>query len=103
MKRNTIKVRPIKLRSPHLNGKVERSQITDKVEFYPTIEISNLNLAMLVEQWHFNYNRHRPHSSLGGKTPFEKICELSDKKTPFQDEVIDSYNPLEERVQERNY
>jgi len=29
-----IKFRPIKPRSPHLNGKVERSQKTDKSEFY---------------------------------------------------------------------
>ena len=34
-----IKFRPIKPRSPHLNGKVKRSQKTDKAEFY-----SHLNL-----------------------------------------------------------
>lgn len=33
LKRNCIKFRPVKPRSPHLNGKVERSQMTDKIEF----------------------------------------------------------------------
>lgn len=102
MKRNCIKFRPVKPRSPHLNGKVERSQMTDKVEFYPTNDIKDKKLLLLVEEWQFDYNWHRPHSSLGGKTPLERVCELSDK-TPFQDEVIANYNPLKERIQERNY
>ena len=33
-----IKFRPNKPRSPHLNGKVERSQFSDKSEFYSTIQ-----------------------------------------------------------------
>lgn len=36
LRRNAIKFRPIKLRSPHLNGKVERSQLPDRREFWPT-------------------------------------------------------------------
>jgi transposase InsO family protein len=35
-----IKFRPNKPGSPHLNGKVERSQKTDKSELYPTIDVS---------------------------------------------------------------
>ncbi len=35
-----IKFHPNKPGSPHLNGKVERSQKTDKSEFYPTIDVS---------------------------------------------------------------
>lgn len=49
-----------------------------------------------------DYNWHRPHSSLGGKTPLERVCELSDK-TPFKDEVTSNYNSLKERIQEHNY
>ena len=82
MKRNCIKFRPVKPRSPHLNGKVERSQMTDKVEFYPTVKIEDESLAVRLEEWQFDYNWHRPHSSLGGKTPLEKSCELSEQ-TPF--------------------
>ena len=33
-----IKFRPIRPRSPHLNGKVERSQRTDWDEFYSTVD-----------------------------------------------------------------
>jgi len=32
-----IKFRPIPPRSPHLNGKVERSQLTDRNEFWLTM------------------------------------------------------------------
>ena len=35
-----IKFRPNKPGSPHLNDKVERSQRTDKEEFYPTVDIN---------------------------------------------------------------
>ncbi|MCF3111668.1 DDE-type integrase/transposase/recombinase [Niabella sp. CC-SYL272] len=41
-----IKYRPIKPRSPHLNGKVERTQQTDKVEFWSLFDI-NLDLNAL--------------------------------------------------------
>src|SRR5690554_4150513 len=34
-----IKFRPNKPASPHLNGKVERSQKTDKAEFYATVDL----------------------------------------------------------------
>jgi transposase InsO family protein len=50
MKRNYIKFRPIRPRSPHVNGKVERSQMTDKIEFYPTVDIHNEKLADLLEE-----------------------------------------------------
>jgi len=83
MKRNSIKCRPVKPRSPHLNGKVEHSQMTDKVEFYPTIGINKKDLSDRVEEWQFDYNWHHPHSSLGNKTPLEKVFELSNK-TPVQ-------------------
>ncbi len=102
MKRNCIKFRPIKPRSPHLNGKVERSQLTDKIEFYPTVNLADENLADRLEEWQFDYNWHRPHSSLGDKTPLEKICERSEQ-TPFEEEVIANYNSFKERIQERNY
>ena len=102
MKHNCIKFRPIKPHSPHLNGKVERSQMTDKVEFYPTVDIKDKDLALRLEEWQLDYNWHQPHSSLGGKTPLKKSCELSEQ-TPFRDEIIANYIPEKERIQERNY
>jgi transposase InsO family protein len=46
-----IKFRPIKPKSPHLNGKVERSQKTDLDEFYSTVDIKDPQLVDLLEQW----------------------------------------------------
>ena len=70
-----IKFRPIKPRTPHLNGKVERSQKTDKVEFYSLLNLKDrvLPLEYLLAEWEYFYNYLRPHASLGGKmrcTPF---------------------------------
>ena len=44
----------------------------------------------------------RPHSTHKGKTPIEKYFEQSDE-TPFSDEVIRNYDPLNERIREANY
>jgi transposase InsO family protein len=70
-----IKFRPIKPRSPHLNGKVERSQKTDLEEFYATVSINDFDkLKRELEHWQFYYNWQRPHSYLSpiygmGKLP----------------------------------
>jgi transposase InsO family protein len=39
-----IKFRPIKPRSPHLNGKVERSQKTDLDEFWSSVDLKEDDL-----------------------------------------------------------
>lgn len=46
-----IKSRPNKPASPHLNGKVERSQKTDKTEFYATVNIQSSALHELLAEW----------------------------------------------------
>jgi transposase InsO family protein len=46
-----IKFRPIKPRSPHLNGKVERSQRTDLDEFYSTVDLKGPALADRLSEW----------------------------------------------------
>ncbi len=76
-----IKFRPNKPGSPHLNGKVERSQKTDKSEFYPTIDVSVglQELDLLLAEWQHYYNWERPHSSLNGLTPIDRITEISDQ------------------------
>ena len=50
-----IKFRPIKPRSPHLNGKVERSQKTDWEEFYSTVDLADLDLNEKLRQWQDYY------------------------------------------------
>lgn len=98
-----IKYRPIKPRSPHLNGKVERSQLTDKAEFYSTILKAerNMNLVGKLKEWEFFYNRKRPHSSLNGKTPYERYLE-AEKITPIQPDVTSKYWEKEHDIFPRN-
>jgi len=98
----SIKFRPIKPGSPHLNGKVERSQKTDLSEFYPTISFTDPEIDLRIEEWQFFYNWYRPHGSLKGKTPMEKVCDLLDK-TPYWADVYETYDPGKQAIQEKNY
>jgi transposase InsO family protein len=97
-----IKFRPNKPASPHLNGKVERSQKTDKAEFYATIDTSAKDIDNLLLEWQHYYNWDRPHSAHEGRPPMERYFELSDD-TPFSDEVYAQYQPSNERIQDANY
>ena len=98
-----IKFRPNKPRSPHLNGKVERSQQTDLREFYATSDLSNFErLQISLAEWAFYYNWHRPHGSLKSKSPIDITVELG-KITPFSDEVYDNYDITKEHIQLQNY
>lgn len=102
LKRYRIKFRPNKPASPHLNGKVERSQKTDKIEFYSTIDLASANLDMLLAEWQHYYNWERPHSAHNGKTPIERYCELIEQ-TPLTEELASYYKPEQEYIQEQNY
>jgi transposase InsO family protein len=97
-----IKFRPIRPASPHLNGKVERSQRTDLDEFYSSIDIKSLNLEEELGLWKHYYNWHRPHSSLGGETPNEKYTELI-HETPLYEEVNAKFDPTKERIKSQEY
>ena len=97
-----VKFRPIRPGAPHLNGKVERSQKTDKLEFYATTDVTDTELDIRLSEWQHYYNWQRPHGALNGKTPMQKLCELGDS-TLLWEEVSALYNPARERIQERNY
>lgn len=97
-----IKFRPVKPASPHLNGKVERSQKTDLDEFYATADFNDPELAVLLDEWQHHYNWHRPHGSLGGKSPMERFCELADD-TPYSEDVSEKYDPTKEHFRDANY
>lgn len=97
-----IKFRPIKPASPHLNGKVERSQRTDLDEFYTTVDLKASNLEDLLSEWQHYYNWDRPHGSLGGKTPIERLTELADKALLWE-EVSAKFDLKKERIQEQSY
>ena len=102
LKRYGIKFRPNKPASPRLNGKVERSQETDKIEFYSTIDLSSPEFDMLLVEWQHYYNWERPPSAHSGKTPMERYCELLEQ-TPLSEEVADDYHPEREDIQKQNY
>ncbi len=97
-----IKFRPIKPRSPHLNGKVERSQRTDLEEFYGCVDLKSEDLHQKLEQWQDYYNHFRVHGSLHGKTPWEKWMSLA-SKTPTWDEAENRYDSSKEQIREQNY
>lgn len=64
----------IKPATPRLNGKVERSHLTDKQEFYQLIDYSDdVDLHEKLAEWEAFYHCHRPHSAQGGKTPYEVL------------------------------
>lgn len=102
LKEYSIKFRPNKPGSPHLNGKVERSQKTDKSEFYSTVDLDDGHLDDLLAEWQHYYNWDRPHSAHHGKSPMERYFSLIND-TPYSDEAYENYNPHSERIQDPNY
>jgi transposase InsO family protein len=97
-----IKFRPVKPASPHLNGKVERSQRTDLDEFYATVDLNALDLDARLSEWQDHYNHFRPHGSLGGLTPWEKWQGLA-RSTPCWEDVESGYDPSKERIRHPDY
>lgn len=100
--RNFIKFRPIRPRSPHLNGKVERSQLTDLQEFWIHQDYRDLELNPRIEEWQFDYNWRRPHGSPGGRTPIERTCVGADSM-PLRADVALDYDASRERLRHRDY
>ena len=67
----------IKPRSPHLNGKVERSHRSDKEEFYQLLTYTDdVDLNEKLSPWERFYNFHRPHGAFNGKTPYEALKSM---------------------------
>lgn len=102
MMENGDKFRPNKPGSPHLIGKVERSQRTDKEVFYATAKLDLEELQQTLPEWQHYYNWQRAHGSLKGKIPLEKVCDLLDS-TPLHHDESDAYEQEKERTQEANY
>lgn len=97
-----IKFRPIRPRSPHLNGKVERAQRTALEEFWPEADLKGSGLPDELAEWQTFYNWRRPHSALGGKAPIDRVCELR-PKTPLSEQVWDAYDPAKEAIRTQDY
>lgn len=97
-----IKFRPIRAGSPHLNGKVERSQKTDFDEFYASVDVNSEDLEAQLQAWQHYYNWERLHGALDGKTPMDRYLELI-HETPLWEDVDAMYDPTRERFQEQHY
>jgi transposase InsO family protein len=96
-----IKFRPNRPRAPHLNGKVERVQRTALEEFWPTAGLEAPELPSRLEDWRRFYNQQRPHTSLGGKTPAERIKDLAEV-IPSAEAVHAAYDPAKEIIRPQN-
>jgi transposase InsO family protein len=99
---HAINFRPVRPYSPHLNGKVERSQRTDRVEFYATVERSDPQIETNLKEWQHFYNWTRPHAAHNGRPPVERYFERQES-TPLSNEIVERYNPAVEDYRERNY
>ena len=71
-----------KPRTPHLNGKVERSHRVDEQEFYQLLDKDGIadDIHLFNEklrEWEDYYNYHRPHGALDGQTPYERLMAKS--------------------------
>jgi transposase InsO family protein len=68
----------IRPRTPHLNGKVERSHRVDDQEFYQLLDHGGVTDDIhlfndKLREWEDYYNYHRPHGALDGQTPYERL------------------------------
>jgi transposase InsO family protein len=97
-----IRFRPIPPRSPHLNGKVERVQRTVLEEFWETANAKATDIGEQLSQWVFYYNWHRPHESLHGRSPIDRVCQLTNE-TPLWGDVSEAYDPGKERLRVREH
>lgn len=90
-----IKFRPIRPRSPHLNGKVERVQRTALDEFWYSADLDDPAVVDRFAEWQRFYNASRPHSSLGGRTPAERLQQLQ-HTVPSIEAIHATYDPKRE-------
>ena len=97
----SIKFRPIRPRAPHLNGKVERVQRTALEEFWPTVDLGDPELEDRLAEWQHFYNWDRPHDSLGGRPPIDRVCDLL-REAPTGEEIAANYDPTREFILPRN-
>jgi transposase InsO family protein len=72
----------IRPRTPHLNGKVERSHRVDGQEFYQLLDKDGITDDIhlfndKLREWEDYYNYHRPHGALDGQTPYERLMAKS--------------------------
>jgi hypothetical protein len=74
------------------------------VEFWSLFDLSDdsLDLEYLAIEWQEFYNKKRPHSSLNGKTPWQKLKSV-EHLIPIQPDVTKQFWDSKEEVWPRNY
>ncbi len=97
-----VKFRPIPPRPPNLNGKVERSQLTNRNEFRSYHPPTESAIDQRIKEWQFDYNWRRSHHSFGGKTPADRIAEPSDI-TPLAANGRGAHDETKERIRHREW
>ena len=108
LRQQRIQFRPNRPRAPHLNGKVngkvERSQRTDRMEFWATVETSapRETLEEQLLEWQRFYNQERTHSAIGSKTPSARFEELMPLVPTFE-AVQAAYAPPAKRYVPNNH
>jgi hypothetical protein len=75
---------------------------TDLAEFYPVTDLHAADLHEQLALWQHAYNWDRPHSSLGGRTPIDHVCELIDR-TPLAEAVDPKFHAGQERFRHPEY
>jgi transposase InsO family protein len=90
----------IRPRSPHLNGKVERSHWIDDQEFYQLLNQGGVTddihlFNEKLREWEDYYNYHRPHGALDGQTPYERLLSRRELKChrPLRDLQLEIGSP----------
>lgn len=97
-----IELRPIPPPSPHLNGKVERSQFTDLNESWSDLPPTEDAIDQRIREWQFDYNWRHPLGSLGANTPVDRVAELNEI-TPLAEEGESAYHETKERRRYREW
>lgn len=98
----SIEFRPIRPRSPHLNGKVERVQRTALEEFWPTVDLDDPDLEAKLAGWQHFHNWERPHDGLGGGIPIDRLCDRI-HKAPLGEEIAATYDAESELILPRDF
>lgn len=99
---NAVMFRPMRPRSPQLNGKVDRPQQADLRASWPSVSLDGPRLGELFEEGQFFDNWFWPHNALKGRAPMQRSIELADI-TPVHRELEDTYQASSEGFRIRNY
>ena len=81
---------------------MERVQRTALEEFWPTVDLKDPDLKTKLAEWQHFYNWERPHDSLGGLAPIDRLRERLDQ-APTSEEIAAAFDPTREFILARDY